>query len=72
MFLDCYLFLKSHLYFSTFADFLAMGKHGFFVWSCYGITALVIAANIIAPMLQRKKLIEQQARLQRREKNNAS
>ncbi|MBQ0723879.1 MAG: heme exporter protein CcmD [Cycloclasticus sp.] len=60
------------MYFDNFADFLAMGKHGFYVWLCYGITAVVIVVNIIAPMLQRKKLIEQQARLQRREKNNAS
>lgn len=70
MFLENYL--ESYLYFDSFKDFLAMGKHGFYVWLCYGITAVVIVANIIAPMLQRKKLIEQQARLQRREKHNAS
>lgn len=66
------MFLESYLYFDSFTDFLAMGKHGFYVWLCYGITALVIVANIIAPMRQRKKLIEQQARLQRREKKHAS
>ncbi len=60
------------MFFETFADFLAMGKHGFYVWLCYGITTLVIVANIIAPMRQRKKLIEQQTRLLRREKKNAS
>lgn len=60
------------MFFETFADFLAMGKHGFYVWLCYGITALVIVANILAPMRQRKKLIEQQTRLLRREKKNAS
>jgi len=48
-----------------------MGRHGFYVWLSYGICFLVLAANVVAPMLKRKKLIEQQARLQRREKNNA-
>jgi heme exporter protein D len=60
------------MFFESFADFLAMGKHGFYVWLCYGITTLVIVANILAPMRQRKKLIEQQTRLLRREKKNAS
>lgn len=60
------------MFFDSFAEFLAMGKHGFYVWLCYGITALVIIVNIITPIRQRKKLIEQQARLQRREKKDAS
>ncbi len=66
------MFLDSYLFFDSFADFLAMGKHGFYVWLCYGITALVILANVVAPIRQRKKLIDQQTRLQRREKKNAS
>jgi heme exporter protein D len=60
------------MFFDSFTEFLAMGKHGLYVWLCYGITALVIVANVIAPMRQRKKLIDQQTRLQRREKKNAS
>jgi len=60
------------MFFDSFAEFLAMGKHGFYVWLCYGITALVIVVNVLAPMRQRKKLIEQQARLQRRENKHAS
>ena len=60
------------MFFESFAEFLAMGKHGFYVWLCYGITTLVIIANILAPIRQRKKLIEQQTRLLRREKKNAS
>lgn len=63
---------RDNMFFDSFAEFLAMGKHGFYVWLCYGITALVIIANILAPIRQRKKLIEQQTRLQRREKKNAS
>lgn len=60
------------MFFEGFAEFLAMGKHGFYVWLCYGVTTVVIVGNIIAPIHQRKKLIEQQTRLQRREKKNAS
>ena len=56
------------MYFENFADFLAMGKHGFYVWLCYGLGLVVVVGNILAPMRQRKKLIEQQQRLLRREK----
>lgn len=59
------------MFFDSFSEFLAMGKHGFYVWLCYGITLVVIVANVMAPILKRKKLIQQQARLQRREKNDA-
>lgn len=60
------------MFFESFSDFLAMGKHGFYVWLCYGVSSAVIVANILAPIHQRKKLIEQQVRLQRREKKYAS
>ena len=30
------------MYFDTFAEFLQMGKHGFYVWLAYGATALVL------------------------------
>ena len=29
------------MYFETFADFLAMGGHGLYVWLAYGATALI-------------------------------
>jgi heme exporter protein D len=29
--------------FDSWADFLAMGKHGVYVWSSYGLTFAVIA-----------------------------
>jgi len=59
------------MFFDSFSDFLAMGRHGLYVWLCYGIFFVVLVANILAPMMKRKKLIQQQSRLQRREKNNA-
>ena len=59
------------MFFDSFSDFLAMGRHGLYVWLCYGIFFVVLVANILAPVMKRKKLIQQQSRLQRREKNNA-
>jgi len=59
------------MFFDSFSDFLAMGRHGLYVWLCYGIFFVVLVANILAPVMKRKKLIQQQSRLHRREKNNA-
>jgi heme exporter protein D len=33
--------------FENLNDFLQMGKHGFYVWLCYGLTVFVILSNII-------------------------
>ncbi|WP_300522193.1 heme exporter protein CcmD [Alcanivorax sp.] len=52
--------------FDSFADFLAMGKHGFYVWSAYGVSALLIIANmalaIRAQGQVRQRLVRQQRR----------
>lgn len=57
-------------YFHSFAEFLAMGKHGFYVWLCYGLTFLVIIGLIIYSISQRKAVykdtLNQQARLTQR------
>lgn len=54
--------------FETIADFIAMGKHGPFVWSAYGISLLIIAANIVAPIQRRKALMNDIKRKIKREK----
>lgn len=53
--------------FDSFSDFLAMGKHGVFVWSAYGVCLIVLAVNIASPLLARKRYLQQQARRLRRE-----
>ena len=53
--------------FETFADFMAMGKHGPYVWSAYGITLLVVVANILAPIIRRKGLVGEIKRKAKRE-----
>lgn len=54
--------------FDNFADFLAMGRHGAFVWSAYGISLIIIAANIIAPIQRKRALINDIKRKIKREK----
>ncbi len=34
-------------YFDSVAAFIAMGDHGFYVWSAYGLSALVIVTNML-------------------------
>lgn len=41
--------------FSSFAEFLAMGKHGAFVWSAYAIAvAAIVAMQILVRLRQRR------------------
>ena len=54
--------------FHSFAEFLAMGRHGAFVWSAYGISLIVIVANIVAPIQRRRALINDIKRKIKREK----
>jgi heme exporter protein D len=35
-------------------EFLAMGGYGFFVWGSYGVTALLIIAEVVAVRLRCK------------------
>lgn len=53
--------------FESFSDFLAMGKHGLYVWSAYGICFTVLAINVLAPVLARRRYLQQEARRLRRE-----
>lgn len=53
--------------FSGFADFLAMGTHGPYVWSAYGLTCLVLLLNIGLPWYARVQWLRVQARRLKRE-----
>ncbi|TVQ70563.1 MAG: heme exporter protein CcmD [Oceanospirillales bacterium] len=57
--------------FDSFSDFLAMGGHAFYVWSCFALGMIVLLGNVIAPMLERKKLIAEQLRRIRREESKS-
>ena len=55
------------MHFDSFAEFIDMGGHGVFVWSCYAIVLVALVANIIRPLqvtrkfqvLQKRALIQQ-------------
>jgi heme exporter protein D len=36
-------------------EFFAMGGYAFYVWPAYGLTLIVLLANIIIPVVQRKQ-----------------
>lgn len=48
--------------FNSFAEFIAMGKHGFYVWTCFGITLAALLLNVALPWLARKRYLTQEAR----------
>ena len=53
--------------FDSFADFLAMGKHGFYVWSAYGVSALLIIVNMVLAIRGQGQVRQRLARQQRRD-----
>lgn len=44
------------LYWNSLADFLAMGGYGLYVWGSFGVTALVLAAELWSLRARRKTL----------------
>lgn len=52
--------------FEGLADFLDMGGYAFYVWTCYLFFSAVMGWNLIAPVLERRKVINLlKARMQR-------
>ncbi|SJM96606.1 heme exporter protein CcmD [Crenothrix polyspora] len=47
-------------------EFFAMGGYGFYVWTSYGLTLVVLAANVVIPIRQRRQFLRQQALKQKR------
>jgi heme exporter protein D len=47
-------------------EFFHMGGYGFYVWSSYGIALLVLVANLLSPILLKKKLLSELARREKR------
>lgn len=43
----------------NWSEFFAMGNYGFYVWTSYGLAAIVLAVNVIAPLRRRKTLRKQ-------------
>ena len=47
-------------------DFFHMGGYGFYVWTSYGLALLVLLANLLSPILLKKKLLRELARREQR------
>lgn len=47
-------------------EFLHMGGYAFYVWTSYGLAALILLINIVVPLRQRRKLLADIARAARR------
>ncbi len=62
-------------YFHSFADFIAMGKHGVYVWTSYALTFACIVGIILYSRVQRQKtyrdITTQQARQSQRNRRQA-
>ncbi len=54
--------------FSSFSEFLAMGHHGVYVWTAYGVSLVVLAINVAGPLLARRRYLQEEARRLRRER----
>jgi heme exporter protein D len=52
--------------FDSFAEFLAMGGHGLYVWLAYGSTITVVLANVLSVRLARKRFLREAQALVRR------
>jgi heme exporter protein D len=53
--------------FSTFSEFIAMGNHGLYVWTSYGVSLAVLVLNVALPVMARRRYLQDEARRMRRE-----
>lgn len=56
--------------FESLQDFIAMGGHGPFVWTSYGVTILIVFYNIVQPIIRRKDVLKRLNRNLKRESNS--
>jgi heme exporter protein D len=49
------------LYWSSWADFIAMGGYGLYVWGSFGVTALVLLTELWMLRLRRRALTSESA-----------
>ena len=57
--------------FDSLQAFIAMGGHGVFVWSVYGITVLVLTLLLLAPLRKNRRFFLQQMMLLKRQQATA-
>ena len=62
----------SSIPFSSFSEFLQMGKYAFHVWTVYGLFSFFILVNLLLPMKQKRDFIKQQQKRLLRDQTLAS
>ena len=56
--------------FTSFNEFLQMGRYAFHVWTVYGLFFIFIVFNLTLPGIQRKQFIREQKRRAQRDTDN--
>ena len=51
------------------SDFLSQGGYAFYVWTAYGVCALLLVSELVVLRKQRKELLSRIRRLMRMNKN---
>ena len=53
----------------SWSEFFHMGGYATFVWTSYGLTLVMVVANIVSPLIERKRVISRIKRAIKREAN---
>ncbi len=51
----------------NWADFFHMGGYAVYVWTSYGLALMLVIANIVSPIIERKRVIAKVKRAIKRE-----
>jgi heme exporter protein D len=51
----------------NWSEFFHMGGYAFYVWTSYAIALVLVILNIVAPVLQRRRIVSRIKRALRRE-----
>jgi len=54
----------------NWSEFFHMRGYAFFVWTSYALTLVIVVANIVSPVMQRKKIIARIKRAIKRQNLN--
>ncbi len=59
------------MYFENVSEFLAMGRHGVYVWSAYGVSAALLIGLTLQLRSRRNRVVAEIKRQIRREEETA-
>ena len=57
---------------NSFSEFISMGGYGFYVWGSYGVTLVLLAAEIIMLRARKRRLTQRAAIHQKPETGNSN